>query len=144
MRVKQKKDKGGIMLKKVMIICLALSFVFIGGIGISLAGDCDGTQKHKTAGPGPHGAVGPGDGSCNDFISHASSIIIAAQERAQNGHGPGPAPSSGDSESEGPEWPLDFIDNDSSTILAGNCNPTPIGDGPFGPKGPKGPLCPRG
>ncbi|MBT9438114.1 MAG: hypothetical protein GAS50_02860, partial [Desulfobacterales bacterium] len=51
------------MLKKVMIICLAFSFVFIGGIGIALAGDCDGTQERDQK------RLRERDGTC-DFISH--------------------------------------------------------------------------
>ena len=94
------------MLKKVMIICLAFSFVFIGGIGIALAGDCDGTQKGKTAGPGPHGPVGPGYGTC-DFTSPDSSIIIAKQKQQQSR-------TDQDCDGEGP----DFTSNDSSIIIA--------------------------
>ena len=61
------------MLKKVMIICLALSFVFIGGIAF--------------AGQGYGPAPGSGDGIPEgpewpewDFISHDSSIIIAGYD----------------------------------------------------------------
>ena len=154
------------MLKKVMIICLALSFVFIGGIGIALADDGYngpygpfGDPSENGSGE-PEGPLGPGDcypefidpdssiiiakrgncqrecchrerrrsncagcpyrlqdGSCQDFTSHDSFIIIAAQERAQNGHGPGPAPNSGDGIPDGPGWP-DFISNNSSMIIA--------------------------
>ncbi|MBW2741719.1 MAG: hypothetical protein JRE64_23395 [Deltaproteobacteria bacterium] len=78
------------MLKKVMIICIALSFVFIGGIDFALAGDCDGTQKRN------------------------KDRVNGAQNR--HGHGPGPAPNSGDGISDGPGW--DFISHDSSIILA--------------------------
>jgi len=71
------------MLKKVMIICLALSFVFIGGIGFVLAGDCDGTQKRDRD--------KLKDGSIS---SDSNSIIIAGhgndkgkgdQDRARDG-----------------------------------------------------------
>ena len=89
------------MLKKVMIICLIFSFVFIGGIGIVLA--CD---------PVIDASGGPVPG----FISHDSSIIIAAQTQKGHKHkhkpGPksghdkrrGPAPNSGDGISDGPGW----------------------------------------
>ena len=126
------------MLKKVMIICLALSFVFIGGIGFALAGDCDGTQKRnkdrlKDSSCLPFTNSDSSiiiakdqirdrlqDGSCQiPFINPDSSIIIAAQDGAQNGHGPGPAPNSGDGISDGPGWPeWDFISHDSTIILA--------------------------
>ena len=126
------------MFKKVMIICLALSFVFIGGIGIALALDHLGPPEEPPMGP-----RGDADGSCHDFSSHDSIIIITAQtqEGPKSGHDRGPAPNSGDGEPDGPGW---FIDPDSTIILAGNCEPDPIGDGPFGPYMPKGPGGPNG
>jgi hypothetical protein len=113
------------MLKKVMIICLALSFVFIGGIGIALAADQyqdrEGVPDWAPILHGPNGPNGP-NGSC-DFISNDSSIILATDDclgpiRSGQSNGRGPAPSSGDGDPDGPGWPTDFIDNDSSMILA--------------------------
>jgi len=116
------------MLKKVMIICLALSFVFIGSIGIALAADHLGPPAEPPMGPrGDHdgscqdfishdssiiiadgkgegdgtGEYGPGDCS---FISHDSSIIIAAQDGPKSGHDIGPAPNSHDGDPDGPGW----------------------------------------
>ena len=57
------------MLKKVMIICLALSFVFIGGI--AFAGNGHGPGDGTGDGTGEYG---PGDCS---FTNPDSSIIIA-------------------------------------------------------------------
>jgi hypothetical protein len=97
---KQKKriNNGGIiMLKKVMIICLAFSFVLIGGIGFALAGDCDGTQKRDRD--------RLKDGSCQlPFISNDSSMIIADgrdRDRLKDG-----------------SCQLPFISNDSGMIIA--------------------------
>ena len=76
------------MLKKVMIICLALSFVFIGGI--AFAGNGHGP------GPAPNSGDGVPDGPGwpePDFINSDSSIIIAEcdgdgiPDRPQDGSG---------------------------------------------------------
>ena len=96
------------MLKKVMIICLALSFVFVGGIGIALAGDPIGDGHFGPNEPfGPYGQHGP-NGSFPDFISTDSSIIIVAQAQEgpgpKSGHDSGPAPNSGDGDPDGPGW----------------------------------------
>lgn len=62
------------MLKKVMIICLALSFVFIGGI--AFAGQGHGPER----GPAPNSGDCVPDGPGWPFISHDSSIILAADQ----------------------------------------------------------------
>jgi len=88
------------MLKKVMIICLALSFVFVGSIAFA----ADGPKSGHDRGPAPNSGDGIPDGS-GWFIDSVSSIIIAANEGAKNGHGRrGPAPNSGDGIPDGPGW----------------------------------------
>ena len=88
------------MLKKVMIICLALSFVFIGGIAFAGNGH----------GPGDGtGEYGPGDCS---FTNPDSSIIIA---RHGNDKGKGDQ----DKLKKRDGSCLPFTNTDSSIIIAG-------------------------
>jgi hypothetical protein len=113
------------MLKKVMIICLALSFVFIGGIGIALAAD----QEGRAMGPGPYGPPvwAPGDGTCQDFISPDSSIILADDCLGQpDGAGTGEGAPYGP---RGDECP-NFISHDSSIIIADAGGPQTAGPAP--------------
>lgn len=63
------------MLKKVMIICLALSFVFVGGIAFA----ADGPKSGHETGPAPNSHDGIPDGS-GWFIDPDSSIIIAKDQ----------------------------------------------------------------
>ena len=90
------------MLKKVMIVCLALSFVFVGGI--AFAGQEDGPKSGHDQGPAPNSGDGIPDGPGWDFISHDSSMIIAAADGPKSGHDRGPAPNSGDGIPDGPGW----------------------------------------
>ena len=142
------------MLKKVMIICLALSFVFIGGIGIALADDGYngpygpfGDPSENGSGE-PEGPLGPGD-CYPEFIDPDSSIIIAKrgncqrecchrERRRSNCAGCPYRLQDGSCQ--------DFTSHDSSIILAGDCEPDPypIGDGPFGPYMPQRPNGPNG
>jgi hypothetical protein len=97
------------MLKKVMIICLALSFVFIGGIAFAGNGH----------GPGDGtGEYGPGDCS---FTSSDSSIIIAKRANC---------PIECDRcEHRRPNCPRqDFTSSDSSIIIARHGNDKGRGD----------------
>ncbi|HUV50196.1 MAG TPA: hypothetical protein VMW78_04150 [Anaerolineae bacterium] len=104
------------MLKKVMIICLALSFVFVGGIGIVLAFDHIGPPEVPPMGP-----RGDQDGDCQNFISHDSSIIIAGYDDDKG---------KGDQDKLRDGSCLPFTRHDSSMILAlDDC------DGPYGPNG---------
>ena len=98
------------MLKKVMIICLALSFVFIGGIGFVLAGDCDGTQKRDRD--------KLKDGPCLPFTNTDSSIIIAGYD---DDKGKGDQNKSRDDS-------CDFTSSDSSIIIARHGNDKGRGD----------------
>ena len=63
------------MLKKVMVICLALSFVFIGGIAFAGNGNGpgDGTGEGDDT-----GEYGPGD--CSFTSPDSTSIIIAGYD----------------------------------------------------------------
>ena len=77
------------MLKKVMIICLALSFVFFGSIAFAMDEEPGVPNEGQEISPGPNPLSGDGvpDGSTvpspigpnSDFISPYSSMIIAGQ-----------------------------------------------------------------
>jgi hypothetical protein len=70
------------MLKKVMIICLALSFVLIGSIAFAGNGHGPGDGSGEGDRTGEHG---PGDCS---FISPDSSTILAGEDCDPIGDGP--------------------------------------------------------